>query len=63
MSLDSTKINTLCEKYLDEFIAIREHIHAHPELSFQEYETAKFISKKLPSFQSGLCGSNHRKQR
>lgn len=61
MSLDSTKINTLCEKYLDEFIAIREHIHAHPELSFQEYETAKFISKKLTEYHvthtTGIAGT------
>lgn len=32
---------------LDEIIAIRRHIHAHPELSFEEYETSKFVSKKL----------------
>ena len=32
---------------LDEIIAIRRYIHAHPELSFEEYETSKFVSKKL----------------
>lgn len=32
---------------LDEVIAIRRHIHAHPELSFEEYETSKFVSNKL----------------
>jgi amidohydrolase len=32
---------------LDEIIAIRRHIHAHPELSFEEYETSKFVSSKL----------------
>lgn len=28
-------------------IEIRAHLHAHPELSFQEFETADFIEKKL----------------
>jgi amidohydrolase len=28
-------------------VAIRRHLHAHPELSFQEYHTAKFIAKAL----------------
>lgn len=27
----------------DEIIAIRRHLHAHPELSFQEEQTAKYI--------------------
>ncbi|MBK6835908.1 MAG: amidohydrolase [Bacteroidetes bacterium] len=29
---------------------IREHLHAHPELSFKEFETAKYISKLLTEF-------------
>lgn len=37
-------------EHLPEFISIREHLHAHPELSFQEYNTAKFIAEKLTSF-------------
>lgn len=32
---------------LDEAIAIRRHIHQHPELSFQEVETSRFIQSKL----------------
>lgn len=28
----------------DEMVDIRRHLHMHPELSFQEYETAKFIA-------------------
>lgn len=61
MSINTTLINELTEKYLSEFIAIREHIHAHPELSFQEFETAKFISAKLTEFgvrhTSGVAGT------
>lgn len=32
---------------LDEIIAIRQHIHKNPELSFEEFETSKFIAGKL----------------
>ncbi|MEX1001895.1 MAG: amidohydrolase [Crocinitomicaceae bacterium] len=32
---------------LDEAIAIRRHIHQHPELSFQEVNTSAFIQSKL----------------
>ena len=31
----------------EETIARRRHLHANPELSFEEYETAKFIENKL----------------
>lgn len=41
------KIREKAEQYFPDVQAIRRHIHAHPELSFQEYETAKFISGKL----------------
>src|SRR5690606_2596952 len=29
---------------------IRRHLHAHPELSFQEFNTARFIEEKLESY-------------
>ena len=28
-------------------VAIRRHLHAHPELSFQEFTTAKYIATTL----------------
>ena len=31
-------------------VAWRRHLHAHPELSFNEHETARFISETLTSF-------------
>jgi amidohydrolase len=40
-------IETLSSEYLEEVIAIRRHLHAHPELSFKEYNTSKFITGKL----------------
>ncbi|MEO6187366.1 MAG: M20 family metallopeptidase [Ginsengibacter sp.] len=44
------KIKNLSEKYAEEFITIRRHLHAHPELSYQEFETSKFVQDKLKEF-------------
>src|SRR3978361_2344466 len=41
------KIKRLASGYLEEFIAIRHHLHQYPELSFKEFETSKFIQQKL----------------
>lgn len=43
------KIKTLAKSKSEEIIAIRRHLHAHPELSFHEFNTAKFIAKTLRS--------------
>ncbi len=41
------KIKELAAKYAEEFIDVRHHLHSHPELSFHEFETSKYIQKKL----------------
>ena len=41
------KIKDLAEKNYAQVIANRRHLHTHPELSFQEYETSAFIKTKL----------------
>ena len=41
------KIQQLAKQYADEFIAVRHHIHANPELSYKEFETSKFVQQKL----------------
>ncbi|MES1181537.1 MAG: M20 family metallopeptidase [Flavobacterium sp.] len=41
------KIKKLAATYSPEFIEVRHHIHANPELSYQEFETSKFIQQKL----------------
>jgi len=41
------KIKSLAKKYSPEFIEVRHHLHAHPELSYQEFETSKFVQNKL----------------
>ena len=44
------KIKELARKYADEFIEVRRHLHANPELSYQEFETSKFVQAKLTTF-------------
>lgn len=44
------KIKQLAADYKDEFIAVRHHLHANPELSYQEFETNKFVQQKLQEF-------------
>lgn len=44
------KIQSLAKEYLSETINIRRHIHAHPELSFEEYNTSDFIVSKLKAY-------------
>jgi len=41
------KIRQLAKDYSPDLIAIRHHLHAHPELSYQEYETSKFVQQQL----------------
>jgi len=41
------KIKTLAAQHQSENIAIRRHLHAHPELSYQEFETSKYVQAKL----------------
>lgn len=37
-------------EYKKEVIAIRQHLHQNPELSFKEYNTSVYIQKKLTEF-------------
>ncbi|MES2880618.1 MAG: M20 family metallopeptidase [Bacteroidota bacterium] len=45
-----TQIKSLATQFAPEFIAIRQHLHANPELSYQEFETSKFVQQKLAGF-------------
>jgi amidohydrolase len=40
-------IQQLAGKYADEFIQVRHHLHAHPELSYKEYQTSAFVQERL----------------
>jgi amidohydrolase len=41
------KISRLAQDIHAEVVGNRRHLHAHPELSFQEYETSAFVKSKL----------------
>src|SRR4030095_13186 len=44
------KIKSLAGEYAPKFIEVRHHLHANPELSYQEFETSKFVQQKLKEF-------------
>jgi amidohydrolase len=58
------KIQELSEKYFDEIVQIRRHLHQHPELSYKEYKTSEFIKAELDKmglayrtvFNTGITG-------
>lgn len=49
MSLQN-QIKNLAQQYAPEFIEVRRHLHAHPELSYKEFETSRFVQQKLQSW-------------
>lgn len=46
----NNRIKELAAAYKSEFIANRRHLHANPELSFQEFQTAAFVERQLRGF-------------
>ena len=44
----------------DDMIALRRHFHEHPELSFDEKETAAFIAR---FYENKSVGTNERRER
>jgi len=59
--ISSDRIEAWVDARLDEFISYRHHIHAHPELSFKEFQTASFIDALLSEWgiehQTGWAGT------
>lgn len=55
------RIQSLARQYAPDLIACRHHLHSHPELSFQEFETSKFIQAKLDEYgipyTAGIAGT------
>jgi amidohydrolase len=45
-----SKIKILAREYLAETITARRYLHAHPELSFEEYNTSDYIAEKLRQY-------------
>ncbi len=50
MSCLKEKIQHLANTYAPGFIDIRHHLHANPELSYQEVETSKYIQERLTEY-------------
>ena len=44
------KIQDIAKQYTSMLISIRHHLHAHPELSFKEYDTCRFIGEQLTAW-------------
>lgn len=44
------KIKSLSTAYATDVVTMRRHIHANPELSYQEFNTAKYVATQLKSF-------------
>ena len=44
------KIKNLASQYASEFIEVRHHLHANPELSYEDFNTDIFIQEKLKSW-------------
>lgn len=55
------EISSLADRFYPEILEIRRYLHAHPELSFEETETARYIQSLLNkwgiSFKSGIAGN------
>ena len=41
------RVRRLAHEYHARVVHIRRHLHAHPELSFQEWETSRFVAAQL----------------
>ena len=55
------RVKALAAQYEQDLVANRRHLHANPELSFQEHKTAAFIQERLKSwgipFQAPVAGT------
>lgn len=45
--MPAEKIKALARQYAGQFVEVRRHLHAHPELSYQEFATSRFIQDQL----------------
>lgn len=58
MKISKEQIRSLADKFYPVALEARRHIHQHPELSFEEFETSKYItsvlSKNNITYRSGI---------
>ncbi|WP_132053890.1 M20 metallopeptidase family protein [Pseudocnuella soli] len=48
--MELSTIKNLAAQYAPHFVEVRHHLHMHPELSYQEFETSKFVQQKLMEY-------------
>jgi amidohydrolase len=55
------KIKSLSNQYAAQVVEMRRHLHANPELSYQEFQTAKYVAQQLRSYglepKEGIAGT------
>ncbi len=44
------RVEQACRLYHSDVVAVRRHIHANPELAFEEHKTSAFIASKLTQY-------------
>ncbi len=49
MEMLKETISALANRYAPVYIDVRRHLHAHPEISYQEYETSSYVQHHLQS--------------
>ena len=45
--MNAERIQSLASAYAADTILLRHHLHAYPELSYQEYDTSSFVKQQL----------------
>src|ERR1035437_4287038 len=60
-SFPSVANNTALLPIVEQVVRDRRHLHAHPELGFAEFETARFVAERLQTIglepQTGIAGT------
>ena len=55
------RVHALAEQYHTEVVGIRHHLHAYPELSFEEHQTSEYVQQRLREmgipFRAGVAGT------
>ncbi|AKD03192.1 M20 family metallopeptidase [Pontibacter korlensis] len=50
MSISTDKVKELAKAYAPETVQVRRHIHANPELSFEEHNTSAYVKQVLQGY-------------
>lgn len=45
--ISQSTVKTLAQQFYQDILAVRRHLHQHPELSYEEFETQKYVHTQL----------------